>query len=135
VVRSGSERRKIVPSVREARAGGAEARIVTFATTAEINKALGAGDVHVLHISCHGSAGRLSLEDENGSARPVTARTLVEEAIPPGKMPPVICLSACDTNVTDPFGDLPAVTATNTINLPVAEVQTLTTNSKNPRQN
>ena len=104
-----SELRNIVTSVREARAGGAEARIVTFATTAEINKALGAGDVHVLHISCHGSAGRLSLEDENGSARPVTARTLVEEAIPPGKMPPVICLSACDTNVTDPFGDLPAV--------------------------
>ncbi|WP_053586758.1 tetratricopeptide repeat protein [Actinomyces sp. oral taxon 414] len=104
-----SELRNIVASVREARAGGAEVRIVTFATTAEINKALGAGDVHVLHISCHGSAGRLSLEDENGSARPVTARTLVEEAIPPGKMPPVICLSACDTNVTDPSGDLPAV--------------------------
>lgn len=104
-----SELRNIVSSVREARAGGAEVRIVTFATTAEIKKALGAGNVHVLHISCHGSAGRLSLEDENGSARPVTARTLVEEAIPPGKMPPVICLSACDTNVTDPSGDLPAV--------------------------
>jgi len=32
-------------------------------------------------------------------------------------------------------GALPAVTATNTVNLPVAEVQTLTTNNKNPRQN
>ena len=104
-----SELRNIVASVREARAGGAEVRIVTFATTAEIKKALGAGDVHVLHISCHGSAGRLILEDENGSARPVTARTLIEEAIPPGKMPPVICLSACDTNVTDRPNNLPAV--------------------------
>ena len=104
-----SELRNIVASVREARAGGAEVRIVTFATTAEIKKALDAGDVHVLHISCHGSAGRLILEDENGSARPVTARTLIEEAIPPGKMPPVICLSACDTNVTDRSGGLPAV--------------------------
>ena len=104
-----SELRNIVTSVREAKAGGAEVRIVTFATTAEINKALGAGDVHVLHISCHGSAGRLVLEDENGGARLVDARTLIEEAIPPGKMPPVICLSACDTNVTDPSGDLPAV--------------------------
>ena len=104
-----SELRNIVTSVREAKAGGAEVRIVTFATTAEINKALGAGDVHVLHISCHGSAGRLVLEDENGRARLVDARTLIEEAIPPGKMPPVICLSACDTNVTDPSGNLPAV--------------------------
>ena len=104
-----SELRNIVASVREAKAGGAEVRIVTFATTAEINKALGAGDVHVLHISCHGSAGRLVLEDENGGARFVDARTLIEEAIPPGKMPPVICLSACDTNVTDPTGGLPAV--------------------------
>ena len=104
-----SELRNIVASVREARAGGAEVRIVTFATTSEIKKALGAGDVHVLHISCHGSAGRLVLEDENGGARFVDARTLIEEAIPPGKMPPVICLSACDTNVTDPTGGLPAV--------------------------
>ena len=104
-----SELRNIVSSVREARAGGAEVRIVTFATTAEIKKALGMGDVHVLHISCHGSAGHLVLEDENGSARPVTARTLIEEAIPPGKMPPVICLSACDTNVTDRPNNLPAV--------------------------
>ena len=104
-----SELRNIVTSVREAKAGGAEVRIVTFATTAEIKKALGAGDVHVLHISCHGSAGRLVLEDESGGARLVDARTLIEEAIPPGKMPPVICLSACDTNVTDPSGDLPAV--------------------------
>ena len=104
-----SELRNIVTSVREARAEGTEVRIVTFATTAEIKKALGAGDAHVLHISCHGSAGQLILEDENGKARDVTARTLIEEAIPPGKMPPVICLAACDTNVTDPVGGLPAV--------------------------
>ena len=104
-----SELRNIVASVREARAGGAEVRIVTFATTSEIKKALGAGDVHVLHISCHGSAGHLVLENESGGTRLVDARTLVEEAIPPGKMPPVICLSACDTNVTDRPNNLPAV--------------------------
>ena len=104
-----SELRNIVASVREARAGGTEVRIVTFATMAEIKKALGAGDVHVLHISCHGSAGRLVLEDESGGARLVDARTLVEEAIPPGKMPPVICLAACDVNVTDRPNNLPAV--------------------------
>ena len=32
-------------------------------------------------------------------------------------------------------GTLPAITTTNTVNLPVAEVQTLTTNHNNPRQN
>ena len=32
-------------------------------------------------------------------------------------------------------GTLPAITTTSTVNLPVAEVQTLTTNGKNPRQN
>ena len=31
-------------------------------------------------------------------------------------------------------GTLPAITTTSTVNLPVAEVQTLTTNGKNPRQ-
>ena len=32
-------------------------------------------------------------------------------------------------------GTLPAITTTSTVNLPVAEVQTLTANGKNPRQN
>ena len=32
-------------------------------------------------------------------------------------------------------GTLPGLTTTSTIDLPVAEVQTLTTNGKNPRQN
>ena len=46
-----------------------------------------------------------------------------------------VAYSATYTATDGSSGDLPAVTATNTINLPVAEVQTLTTNNKNPRQN
>lgn len=46
-----------------------------------------------------------------------------------------VAYSATYTATDGSGGDLPAVTATNTINLPVAEVQTLTTNNKNPRQN
>ena len=46
-----------------------------------------------------------------------------------------VAYSATYTATDGSSGDLPAITATNTINLPVAEVQTLTTNSKNPRQN
>lgn len=46
-----------------------------------------------------------------------------------------VAYSATYTATDGSSGDLPAVTATNTINLPVAEVQTLTTSSKNPRHN
>ena len=46
-----------------------------------------------------------------------------------------VAYSATYTATDGSGGDLPAITATNTINLPVAEVQTLTTNNKNPRQN
>ena len=46
-----------------------------------------------------------------------------------------VAYSATYTATDGSGGDLPAVTATNTINLPVAEVQTLTTNNKDPRQN
>ena len=46
-----------------------------------------------------------------------------------------VAYSATYTATDGSSGDLPAVTATNTVNLPVAEVQTLTTNNKNPRQN
>ena len=46
-----------------------------------------------------------------------------------------VAYSATYTATDGSSGDLPAVTATNTINLPVAEVQTLTTNHNNPRQN
>ena len=44
---------------------------------------------------------------------------------------PISSYTATDGN----SGTLPAITTTSTINLPVAEVQTLTTNHNNPRQN
>ena len=46
-----------------------------------------------------------------------------------------VAYSASYTATDGNSGTLPAITTTNTINLPVAEVQTLTTNAKNPRQN
>ena len=45
--------------------------------------------------------------------------------------PKTVTATATDGN----SGTLPAITTTSTINLPVAEVQTLTTNHNNPRQN
>ena len=46
-----------------------------------------------------------------------------------------VAYSASYTATDGNSGTLPAITTTSTINLPVAEVQTLTTKGKNPRQN
>ncbi|MEV6441160.1 tetratricopeptide repeat protein [Amycolatopsis sp. NPDC051716] len=93
------ELRNVVAAVRGARAGEADVRVVPFATTAAIRAALDEAPAHVLHLSSHGGPGVLYLENEDGTARKMTAEELVEEAVPPGKMPPVICLAACYTDV------------------------------------
>ena len=89
------ELRNMLAAVRGARRGQARVRIVHFATTSEIRAALAAEPAHVLHLSGHGRPGAIELEDENGSARVLGAQQFVAEAIPPGRMPPVIALSAC----------------------------------------
>ena len=73
-------------------------RVVPFATLAAIRNELDRGPAHILHISGHGSPGKLHLENDDGSARPVTAEEFVDRAIPPGRMPPVITLAACYTD-------------------------------------
>lgn len=72
-------------------------RVVPFATTTALWPELKAGAAHVLHLSGHGEPGRLILETDTGKPRPVTAAQLLDEAIPPGGMPPVISLAACHT--------------------------------------
>jgi CHAT domain/Trypsin-like peptidase domain len=92
------ELRNVLAAVREARQGAAEVRVVPFATVAGIRGELDRGPAHILHISGHGSPGTLYLENDDGSARAVTAEELVRDAIPPGQMPPVITLAACYTD-------------------------------------
>jgi len=92
------ELRNVLAAVRSARQDAADVRVVPFATCAALRAELDRGPAHVLHISGHGSPGILDLENEDGSARPVTADELTEQAIPPGRMPPVITLSACYTD-------------------------------------
>jgi hypothetical protein len=67
-------------------------RVVAFATTGQIRSAL--EPVHVLHLSGHRGPGHLVLENENGAARKIDADTFVNEAIPPGSMPPVIAVAS-----------------------------------------
>ena len=98
------ELRNVLAAVRAARGGDAQVRVVQFATTADIRAALDAEPAHVLHVSCHGHPGVVELEHTDGSARHVNARTFVDEAIPPGRMPPVIALAACYTNARPGYG-------------------------------
>ena len=92
------ELRNVLAAVRAARQDAADVRVVPFATCAAIREELDRGPAHVLHISGHGSPGTLDLENGDGSARAVTADELADQAIPPGRMPPVITLSACYTD-------------------------------------
>jgi tetratricopeptide (TPR) repeat protein len=98
------ELRNVLAAVRGARQDTADVRVVPFATPAAIRSELDRSPAHVLHISGHGSPGRLYLENQDGTARPVTADQLVDLAIPPGRMPPVITLAACYTDAVGPGG-------------------------------
>ena len=99
------ELRNMLAAVRGARQGQARVRIVHFATTGEIRAALAAEPAHVLHLSGHGRPGAIELEDADGNGRVLDAAQFVAEAIPPGRMPPVIALSACHTDAATAAGD------------------------------
>ena len=92
------ELRNVLAAVRAARQDAADVRVVPFATPAAIRAELDRGPAHVLHITGHGSPGNLYLEDEDGMAQPVTAEQFLAQAVPPGRMPPVVTLSACYTD-------------------------------------
>ena len=98
------ELRNVLAAVRAARQDAADVRVVPFATPAAIRDELGRGPAHVLHITGHGSPGTLALENDDGSARPVTADEFVDQAVPPGQMPPVVTLSACYTDAAGSEG-------------------------------
>ena len=102
--------RNVVAAVRAARQDDADVRVVPFATTAAIRAELDRAPAHILHVYCHGRPGQLELENDDGSARLVTAGQFAAEAIPPGAMPPVISLSACYTD-TAAADDMPSFAA------------------------
>ena len=98
------ELRNVLAAVRAARQDAADVRVVPFATPGAIREELDRGPAHVLHISGHGSPGTLSLENDDGSARTVTADEFLAQAVPPGRMPPVVTLSACYTDAAGSQG-------------------------------
>jgi len=92
------ELRNVLAAVRAARQDAANVRVVPFATPAAIRTELDRSPAHILHITGHGFPGYLYLEDEDGTAQPVTADQFLAQAVPPGRMPPVVTLSACYTD-------------------------------------
>jgi len=98
------ELRNVLAAVRSARQDAADVRVVPFATVAAIRDELDRGPVHILHISGHGSPGALDLEDDDGTARPVTGAEFLDLAVPAGRMPPVITLAACYTDAAGAGG-------------------------------
>ena len=76
--------RNVIAAVRAARQDDADVRVVPFATTAAIRAELDRAPAHVLHIYGHGQPGQLELEDEDGSARLVSADEFAGRGDPAG---------------------------------------------------
>ncbi|MFM7160793.1 MAG: CHAT domain-containing protein, partial [Planctomycetaceae bacterium] len=64
-----------------------------------IQDSLSKDDYHVLHLSCHGNAGVLELENEAGDAVPTSPEKLVEHLRKANKRIPLVFLNACHTAV------------------------------------
>ncbi len=78
-------------------AGGpvAQMRILVLASLAAIRQALEEDAYHVLHLSAHGSAESVELEDEDGGPVAVTADRLMQALRHAGRPVPLIVLSSC----------------------------------------
>jgi len=75
--------------------GAAQVTILEVGGLREITDALRADQYHVLHLSAHGSASGVELEDEDGNPVPVDAATFVAHLRAAGRPLPLIVLSSC----------------------------------------
>jgi tetratricopeptide (TPR) repeat protein len=73
----------------------AQVRILEVASLAQIREALRQDRYHVLHLSAHGSARTVELEDEDGNPVTVTADDLKAALRQAGRPLPLIVLSSC----------------------------------------
>ncbi len=80
------------------RAGGdgrAQVTILEVAHPDQVRQALLAQSYHVLHISGHGTAGLIEMEDEDGRAVPVSPAGLADAIRASGRSLPLVFLSSC----------------------------------------
>jgi len=97
-----AELARIVAAVDPARRrDDAHIRVLAEGSLAAIRSALEAEPegFHVLHLSCHARPGELILETADGGEDAVTARRLLEEALPAGVDLPMVVLSGCSTGL------------------------------------
>jgi tetratricopeptide (TPR) repeat protein len=81
-----------------AAAGGAaqvQVRVLEVASLGAIRQALEADAYHVLHLSAHGSADLVELEDEDGGPAAVSPDALVRALQQAGRAVPLIVLASC----------------------------------------
>ena len=96
VLENERELQSILDSVGKAReSGNAYVRILNVGSLKEIGKALGEQAYHVLHISGHGTAGSIELEDEDGNAERASAAELAGVILNSGYQVPLVVLSSC----------------------------------------
>jgi hypothetical protein len=81
-----------VPAVHDA---AGQVRILEVASADQIDQALTKDAFHVLHLSAHGCAVSVELEDEDGTAQQVTADQLMQVLRHAGRPVPLIVLSTC----------------------------------------
>jgi hypothetical protein len=68
-------------------------RVVEKASPASLRAALAEAPVDVLHLRAPGSPGSVQLEDGTGRPRAFTADELLDDAVPAGRLPPVVVLA------------------------------------------
>ena len=90
-----AEMQAVLDAVGEVAGGPAQVRILEVASLAQIRQALERDVFHVLHLSAHGSATAVELEDEDDSPVPVTAGDLMQALRQAGRPVPLIVLSSC----------------------------------------
>ncbi|MCP4689057.1 MAG: CHAT domain-containing protein, partial [Desulfobacterales bacterium] len=91
-----AEVQTILDAIAEARMyGSAGATILEVGHHEEIQKALEARSYHVLHISGHGRAGVIEMENEDGRAVSMTPDDLAEAIRASGRRVPLIFMASC----------------------------------------
>ena len=80
----------------------AQVRILEVCNAETIGEALGEQAYHVLHLSGHGSASGIELENEDGEPVPTSAEELARAIRASGRPAPLVFLAACHTGRGDP---------------------------------
>src|SRR5215470_12159666 len=75
---------------------GAQARVLEVAGLAQLGQALSEDQYHVLHLSGHGTAGGIELEDEDGNPQVATAADLARVILGSDRPLPLVFLACCD---------------------------------------